>query len=196
LVKGFTIRLKSTCFACYLAGVQPAPARVISEAPALTEEQRQHLIQFAPDVFGLRHLNLTWEPKTCFFPVHVGGALVANAALVWRTVTVGDGGQRIPVAGLGSVVTRPEARGRGHATAAITAALAFARREWGVEFAMLFCRPELVPFYERIDFASLPPPILIDQPGGKIASPTRVLVRPLASRPWPPGPIDVNGPPW
>src|SRR5205814_5156897 len=118
------------------------------------------------------------------------------AALLRRTVTVGTGAELVPVAGLASVVTRPEARGRGHAGAAIAAALAFARREWGVDFAMLFCRPELVPFYERIDFAPLPPPVLIEQPAGKIASPTEVMVRPLAGRPWPPGAVDVNGPPW
>ena len=38
----------------------PDPPRVITETAALTEEQRQHLFSFEPDVFGpLRNLTMT-----------------------------------------------------------------------------------------------------------------------------------------
>lgn len=172
----------------------PDPQRVVIQTDALTEAQRQHLFSFEPDVFGLRHLNLEWEPKTRFFPVQVAGQVVANAGLVARTVYVG--GEPIPVAGVGSVVTRPESRGRGHATAAIEAALTYARREGSADFAMLFCRAPLMPFYARMGFLPLPPPVLIEQQGTRLPSPLEVMVRPLTDRQWSPGPVDVNGRPW
>ena len=168
--------------------------RTILETDCVTPERRQRLFRFEPDVFSTDSLGLEWEPKTRFFHVFEAGELVANASFVARTVNVA--GADLPVVGIGGVVCRPEARGRGHATAAIAAALAYGRAVTGADFGMLFCLPRLVPFYARNGWELLPHPVLILQPAGTVASPLQVMVNPLAGRDWPEGPVRVNGRPW
>ena len=168
--------------------------REIIETDVLTPERKQRLFYFEPDVFSLDAFALAWEPKVRFFQVFEGGELVANAGVVGRTVDVA--GAAVPVVGIGSVVCRPEARGRGHATAAVAAALAYGRAAAGAEFGMLFCLHRLVPFYARTGWERIAAPVTIDQPAGPVASPLEAMVKPLAARAWPPGAVRVNGRPW
>ena len=172
----------------------PAPVRNIVEADALTEEQRKHLFFFEEDVFGLNALALQWEPKTHFFTVYVSGGLVANAGVVPRTVDVG--GKPVRVAGLGGVVCRPEARGGGHPSAAIAAAMRYARDVLRADFGMLFCLPRLAPFYARQGWEPVTDPVWIEQPAGTTPSPLVVMVRQLGDQPWPPGAVTLGGKPW
>jgi len=168
--------------------------RTILETDCVTPERRQRLFRFEPDVFSTDSLGLEWEPKTRFFHVFEAGELVANASFVARTVNVA--GADLPVVGIGGVVCRPEARGRGHATAAIAAALAYGRAVTGADFGMLFCLARLLPFYSRSGWDRVPGPVLIEQPAGPIASPLEVMVKPLSRHAWLAGPVRVNGKPW
>ena len=172
----------------------PSSPRTIVEADALTDEQRRHLFYFEDDVFGLVSHGLTWAPKERFFTVHIDGRLVGNAGVVARAVSVG--GRAVRVAGLGSVVTRPEARGAGHASAAVAAAMRYGREALGAEFGMLFCLPRLVAFYRRLGWEPVAAPVTIEQPAGRVASPLAVMIKPLGQVTWPAGPVDVNGKPW
>ena len=168
----------------------PEPARTIVEADALTDEQRRHLFLFEDDVFGLGAFGLQWEPKTHFFLVYVQDHLVANAGAVPRTVDVG--GRPVRVAGLGSVVCRPEARGARHPTAAIEAAMRYGRDVLNAEFGMLFCLPRLA----RRGWEPVTQPVWIEQATGTVPSPLVVMVRRLGDAAWPTGPVTVGGKPW
>jgi GNAT superfamily N-acetyltransferase len=172
----------------------PNLARTILETDSLTEDQRRHLFFFEEDVFGESGFHLTWAPKERFFTVYADGRLVANASVVRRAVAAG--GRPVPVVGLGGVVTRPEARGAGHARAAVDAAVRYGREVLGADFAMLVCLPKLRPFYERLGFEALSDPVTIEQPRGNVVSPLVVMVKPLGPDPWPGGPVDVRGKPW
>ena len=172
----------------------PAAKRTIVEAGALTDEQRLRLFKFEDDVFGLASYGLAWAPKERFFTVHVDGRPVANAGVVARTVDAG--GRALRVAGLGSVVTRPEARGKGHAAAAIAAAMRHGREVLGADFGMLFCLPKVMAFYEHLGWHRLTDPVTIEQEAGPTPSPLAVMVKPLGTKPWPGGMVDVKGRPW
>ena len=174
--------------------VVPDAPREIVETDTLTPERRQHLFYFEHDVFCLASFNLQWEPKVRFFHVFESGELIANAGVVARTVDVA--GTPVRVAGIGGVVCRPEARGRGHATAAVLAALAHATTVMAAEFGMLFCLPRLVPFYGRTGWERLAAAVWFEQPAGTVRSPLEVMVKPLSGRRWPEGEVRVNGRPW
>ena len=170
------------------------PTRLIEECVTLTPERRQHLFFFEPDVFSLASFGLQWEPKARHFHVYESGELVANAGVVARTVDVG--GCAVNVVGIGGVVCRPEARGRGHATAAVAAALAHGAAVMGAEFGLLFCLPRLLPFYARTGWQRLQEPVWIEQEGTTVRSPLELMAKRLSRRPWPAGEVRVNGLPW
>lgn len=148
-----------------------------------------------PHPWGGEAEALQWAPKTH----HVGvpgedGELLAIAAALVADVTAG--GETFPVAGVGSVIVRPDMRGRGLARMVVEAILEIAAR-LGPERAMLFCREPLVAMYERFGFQGVEEPVTAAQPGGRIEMPLRAMWRPLrADTSWPAGPVAVLGEPF
>jgi predicted N-acetyltransferase YhbS len=71
--------------------------------------------------------------------------IVAHVGIVVRTIRVGQ--REVAVAGVQNLCVSPTHRGRGLAQAAMAHALDHARRR-GLRFGLLFCVPELVPYYE------------------------------------------------
>ena len=152
----------------------------------LPDAERQALFGWGEDLFGVNSLGLRWRSKDRHFVLYEDGAPKANASVL-RHGRIG---------GLGGVITRPEARGRGLGRRIVAHATEFLRDEWGSSFGLLFCLPRLVPFYESQGWMLVEPGILIDQPGGKIPSPLPVMVRPFGDERWPVERVDLGSFPW
>jgi predicted GNAT family N-acyltransferase len=56
-------------------------------------------------------------------------------------------GQTIKIGGVGGVITRQDARGRGYASAAMRAAISEMREKGGSDFALLVCEVHNFAFY-------------------------------------------------
>jgi predicted acetyltransferase len=101
------------------------------------------------------------------------------------------------VGGIGGVKTYPAARSRGLATAAIRRAVEFLRDEVDVEFALLVCEPDLIPFYERLGWRPFPGVLLVEQHGATVPFTfNRPMTLPVRQDAPPGGTIDLLGPPW
>lgn len=106
--------------------------------------------------------------------VREAGLLVSQLDIYWRTVRAGR--RRTNVMAVGNVCTAPAARGRGYASALVTAAHTVGRRR-GVSHAALWS--DYLGFY---------------RPHGYQPTPVEsFLVAALAGDPWPAGPIDPGG---
>ena len=55
---------------------------------------------------------------------------------------------------------------------------------WTASGIFLVCNPELVPFYKKLGWKLLPPPIYFNQPDGKIKSPLEVMYLKTSSKEW------------
>ena len=100
------------------------------------------------------------------------------------------------VVGVGGLIVTHEARGRGHMRTLVDALLAIAH-ELGPDRAVLFCRPELVDVYRRMQCAEVSAPVWVDQPEGRIEMPMRTMWRALREGVrWPAGRVDVRGLPF
>ena len=129
---------------------------------------------------------LVWHPREGL--VAFAGALLRNGL---------HDGTAVGIGGIGSVKSHPEARGRGHASAAVTRVVRFLEDKSEVDFTLLFCRPEIAPFYARLGWKSFAGQVLVEQPQGKgpltgFATMVRTGTRPAPAR----GLIDVCGRPW
>jgi predicted acetyltransferase len=56
-------------------------------------------------------------------------------------------GRKLRAGGIGGVLTREDARGRGYASIALNAAIQTLKDERSIDFALLFCEPYRAPFY-------------------------------------------------
>ncbi|HEX9215314.1 MAG TPA: GNAT family N-acetyltransferase [Bradyrhizobium sp.] len=92
--------------------------------------------------------------------------LVCHVGIYFRTVSWN--GRKVHVGGIGGVCTREDRRGRGYATMAIDAAVHTMRANEAVRFAILFCEPHNVAFYEARNWHAFTGEVYCEQPEGRI----------------------------
>ncbi len=98
-----------------------------------------------------RDHNRFWDyTQKSTHPVNVvlseRGQVISHAEVTWRMVE--HGGAAYKVYGVSAVFTYPAFRKEGYGTQVLRAATDYIRAS-DADLAMLFCRPELVPFYEQ-----------------------------------------------
>jgi GNAT superfamily N-acetyltransferase len=166
----------------------------IKQTNTLTEAEQEKLFGWGEDIFSVQQLGLHWRHKDLRFVLYENGEPLSHAGILKHVVSVDD--QPVLVAGLGGVVTVPEARGRGFARQLVQETMRFAENDWKVEAGLLFCRPQMVAYYESLGWRVLECPVMIEQPDGKIVSPLQVMVIPFGEMSWPAGSIDLQSRPW
>lgn len=139
------------------------------------------------DPFEVSALGLTWRPKEQHFGIRAESRLVAHAG--WVAVPVSVASTTLRVAGLGGVTVAPELQGRGLAGLVVSAAMAQASAQ-GLEFGLLFCRPDRMPVYRKMGWTPLPTDVTVQQPGGNLTMPLPAMWTSLGTAvPWPPGAV-------
>lgn len=169
-------------------------AEEIRQTDALADEEKQRLFGWGENIFGVDAHKLRWRPKDVHFLLYLDGSLVSHVGILKHVISFN--GDPITVAGVGGVVTVPEAQKRGSARRLMQHAARFFEHEWKVEAGLLFCRPELLTYYNALGWHEFEGPVLIEQPGGKIISPMRVMTLPLIEGVWTSGSIELLSMPW
>jgi len=106
-------------------------------------------------------------------------------------------GRALRIGGVGGVMTRPLARGRGHASAAWWHAAALLGVEPDCAFALLVCPTARAAFYARRGWRPFDGRLLIAQPGGTLPlAINAALVLPLHGPTARMGTLDLCGLPW
>ena len=166
----------------------------IKQADVLTDIEQQKLFGWGENIFGVQNFTLQWRHKDLHFLVYDKGELVSHAGILKHIVSVN--GEPVLVAGLGGVVTVPEAQRQGLARQAVQHAMRHAESEWKVEAGLLFCRSTMVHYYEALGWQLVKAPVMIEQPGGNIPSPLHVMVLPFGQMTWPSGVVELQSLPW
>jgi hypothetical protein len=185
---------------------------IFVEYENLTQQQRdavQYLksVVYPPDAF-LQRLKLwfmrrlgkmgrryTWASPQWLVLLTEGDELITGVGINVREIISNGASKRI--GGIGGVMTHPARRNEGLASWAMQEAAHRLHDELQVAFALLFCRPHLVPFYKRLKWKSFEGKVLAYQPEGKIdfmsKGPMVLDVREQAPLG---GTLDLNGLPW
>lgn len=138
-----------------------------------------HLVFGHPD---LRVLVDTPDGLVC----HVG---ITFRSVVWK-------GRKWSVGGIGGVATRADQRRRGYASAALAAAIQTLRDHEAIDFGLLFCEADTIPFYETRGWRRFVGNVRIDQPGGAIDLTAMTPLTFDLKRAPREGAIDLCGLPW
>lgn len=164
----------------------PAPVRLTG----YTKADQSEILGAGADPFGVAEAGLTWLPKKDHFGIRLDGRLVAHAGLLRLPLTIGA--VDTEVVGVGGVAVAPGLRGKGLARLVVAAALDHART-MGPRHALLFCRPPLVPLYERLGWRALESAVQVEQAEGPVTMPLRTMWTPLHhDAPWPPGAVRLR----
>ena len=166
----------------------------IRQTQALSDEEKTQLFGWGDNIFGVESLKLNWRPKDLHFLFYSDGRPISHVGIVKHVVSVN--GKPVTVGGVAGVVTVPAEQKKGCARRLMEHAMRFFEREWKVDAGLLFCLPQLAAYYERLGWQGVESTVMIEQPNGKIASPLRVMVRPLGGRSWPNGSVELQSLPW
>jgi aminoglycoside 2'-N-acetyltransferase I len=127
--------------------------------------------------------------------VYYDKQLVAAAGMLFREADVDGVPARI--AGIGGVMTLPEAQGKGFGRAAMLAAHEIIERDGTSAFGLLFCEPKNIGFYERLGWLVFHGTVIAEQPDAIAAYRVMpAMVRPLAGQAPVDGTINLRGLPW
>jgi predicted GNAT family N-acyltransferase len=166
------------------------------ELGPLTEQDWTDLVENEREPFGPMGAGLEWRPKDRHVALRAqDGRLVAVAGAVVAAVTIADK-LRMEVVGIGSVMVRRPLRGQGLMSRLVVPLRRLAEG-MGPDQAMLFCRPGLVELYRGLGYVEIAAPVWADQPQGRIEMPQVAMWQALRTgAEWPPGRVDVRGPPF
>jgi GNAT superfamily N-acetyltransferase len=160
----------------------------------LAESERAYIDAWLIQQFAEESGDYEWSDVDWHVLLRVNGQLVSHVEIVERIGAVD--GRPVKLGGIGGVVTLPEWRGRGLATATLERAAAFMCEELQVAFGLLICGRDMIPFYSRLGWQVVAGPLVFDQPGGKVVFDDVTMVLPCVGQEWPEGAIDLCGLPW
>ncbi|MEU0217008.1 GNAT family N-acetyltransferase [Streptomyces sp. NPDC006265] len=171
-----------------MSETRSAEAPTVMRLPQYTKADQEEILGNSDDPFGVASTGLTWLPKEEHFGIRHEDRLVAHTGLLRLPVSIGD--TKTEVVGVGGVAVAPGMQGQGLARLVVTAALEHART-MGPQHALLFCRPPLVPLYQRLGWHPLDKDVIVEQPAGRLVTmPLRTMVMPLRNGArWPSGPV-------
>jgi len=185
-----------------MAGASNAfPLEVIAESEMSGEMDlaiRGLLVQCFPADAEAFSRSRAWHESVPAFSVvyREGTAILGHVGVVVRTVHCGD--TPVAVAGVQSLCVVTPRRGTGLAPRLMLRAMdeAIGRQ---IRFGLLFCVPELEPFYRWLGWSTSHQPVtMLDECGRSTPIPEKNIAMfiELSHEPFPGGPIDLNGRDW
>jgi GNAT superfamily N-acetyltransferase len=169
-----------------------AVVRKLSRAPKL-----QRLVQQRQEWFQNRlgYIPYQWTTPDWHMLAYVEDGLTGHLGVVERRV-VTVSGQLVQVSGVCGMITRPEWRRRGIATAMLERAVAFIRDEVAAEFCVLFSSEEVAALYARFGWKRVEGPTTFQQAAERMTFSGPTMVLSCRGKEWPEGSIDLCGLPW
>lgn len=83
----------------------------IRRTQTMSAAEQQHLFRWSADPFGVAHLGLEWRPKDVHLLLERDGQPVSHVGVLRHDVH--SGGRLVRMAGIGGVITVPEAQRQG-----------------------------------------------------------------------------------
>ena len=170
------------------------PIVEIKTVKSLTPEESEEVFKLLTVVFEADISTWNWTPDDWRLLVRVEDKLVSHIAIIERTCLVN--GKPVKVGGVGGVGTHPEWRGHGLASLAMVQAAEFLTNGLKVEFGVLFCDQEMVPYYQRLGWRMIDAPVYFSMHDSKMQSDSPAMYLPGTKPYWPSGDVDVCGYPW
>jgi ribosomal protein S18 acetylase RimI-like enzyme len=158
----------------------------------LSRERKVALDQMFQREFG-RHTLIYALPRWHTMGI-LDGSLVGRVSILERTISVDQ--ELLRVGGICGVVTVPEYRDRGIASALLDESVSFIKKGLDLPFALLTCNSRLEIFYQRLGWKTVNGPTVFTQPDGVRTCGGLTMILECGPRFWPEGPIDLRGLPW
>jgi len=135
-----------------------------------------------------------WASPTIRFLGKENGRVVSTVGLIRREIVVGGIPYRI--GGVGGVATRPDKQQLGYAGRLLAESTRFMKNDPWYQYAMLFCDPKRIPYYQKSGYAQITNPLYVRRESDRHLFPDPCMALELREYPFPIGEVDCMGLPW
>jgi len=136
-----------------------------------------------------------WASPQWSILIKEGGEVTATVGMHVREINSNLTTKKI--GGVGGVMTHPAKRRRGLASIAMREAVRRFHDDLNVSYALLFCRPHLMPFYRSLNWKTFEGKVFVNQPEGRIDFTSKgAMVLDIREHAPLNGILDLNGLPW
>ena len=170
------------------------PTVEIKAVKNLSPEESEEILKLLTVVFEADISSWTWSQDDWRVLVRVDHRIVSHVAISERTCLVNE--KPVKVGGVGGVGTHPEWRSQGLASLAMRQTANFVIDQLKVEFGVLFCANEMVPYYQRLGWRMIDAPVFFEEGGIKMRCDLPVMYLPGTKPYWPWGDVDICGHLW
>ena len=167
----------------------------------LTDHQKKGLDQLGSAVYPPEVVEtlpgrlFTWASPQWSVLLWEKDQLVSRVGLLVREI-LSNGAPKV-IGGIGGVATHPDKQGQGFASQGMREAAKRFDAELNVSYALLFCQPDLVKFYNQLMWKPFEGVVLVEQPEGRIEfSANGAMVLDVKEQAPLDGVLDLNGLPW
>ncbi len=151
----------------------------VSERPDFSEADFDQIVDGEADPFETEGDEMVWATKTGHVALEEDGRLIAHAGWVLADV-LPESGPPVPAVGLGGVLVHRAYRRQGVGTRVVDEAVG-RMSELGRPVALLFCRTDRRPFYERLGWRPVSSEVVVFQPKGPEIMPLETCWLPLSA---------------
>ena len=121
---------------------------------------------YPPDTRSAEALQIEWSDSMwTVFIRDDNDKLVSYMGLITRDAKFD--GDSFFIGGIGGVATHPDARRQGYAGFGLKKSAEVLRNELKVDFSLLVCRDELIPYYQKFGWIHFKGDMMVDQSSGK-----------------------------
>jgi aminoglycoside 2'-N-acetyltransferase I len=160
----------------------------------LSQPEQDEVYQLLTVVFEADISQWTWSQDDYRLLVRIDNRILSHVAIIERTCLVNE--HPVKVGGVGGVGTHPEWRGQGLASLAMRQTAEFMKNQLKVEYGVLFCANEMVPYYQRLGWRMIDAPVTFEEHGVRMQCDCPVMYLPCVKPYWPAGNVDVCGTLW
>lgn len=170
------------------------PRVEIKAVKNLTQAEQDEVFRLLTVVYKADISTWTWSQEDWRVLVWVGDCIVAHVAITERTCLVD--GKPVKVGGVGGVGTHPQWRNQGLAALAMQKTADFLVNNLKVDFGVLFCDGEMVPYYQRLGWRIIDSPVYFKDEDKMRLCDCPVMYLPGTKPYWPWGAVEINGRLW
>jgi GNAT superfamily N-acetyltransferase len=167
---------------------------IVRHSENLTESESREIEEVDHLAFTGPPDDVDWSSPEWFVVGKLAGRVISIIGILKRAIRIGE--TSLEVGGVGGVATHPDYQRRGYGSALLQRAAVFMRADLNVDFGLLVCDQDMVPFYGNLDWQTVQDEMVFDFRGSKRTFQGITMLLPLGGRSWPRGTIDLCGTPW
>jgi len=164
----------------------------IYNATDMNKSELDFLEDWFNSEFG--YIEIEWAKPQWYLIMKYDNEIIGRIGIIRRRININS--KNLEISGITGVIVKEQFRGKKLSKIVLQKATNFIKDKLKLKFALLLCRDEVVPIYEKCNWYIVKGPTLFEQTTGLKEYSKNTMVINLSNNIWPDGIINLKGLSW